>query len=84
MKIGTFTQTEDGYAGTLRTLELNVKVKLVTADKKTNNSPDFRVPRRHPGDRRRLEEVERGSHLPLADSRRPMLCGSDLSDSHRK
>jgi uncharacterized protein (DUF736 family) len=43
MKIGSFTQTEDGYAGTLRTLELNVKVKLVTAEKKTDNSPDFRV-----------------------------------------
>ncbi|ERV56285.1 hypothetical protein Q063_04039 [Pseudomonas aeruginosa BL09] len=31
--IGTFTAEKDGFTGTLRTLTLNVKVKLVPNDK---------------------------------------------------
>ena len=31
--IGTFTADKDGFTGTLRTLTLNVKVKLVPNDK---------------------------------------------------
>src|SRR3546814_13756064 len=42
--IGTFTAEKDGYTGTLRTLTLNVKVKLVPNDKGDNeNATDFRV-----------------------------------------
>ena len=42
--IGTFTADKDGFAGTLRTLTLNVKVKLVPNDKGGNeNAPDFRI-----------------------------------------
>ena len=42
--IGTFTTDKDGFAGTLRTLTLNVKVKLVPNDKGDNEkAPDFRV-----------------------------------------
>jgi uncharacterized protein (DUF736 family) len=42
--IGTFTAENDGYTGTLRTLTLNVKVKLVPNDKGDNgNTPDFRL-----------------------------------------
>ncbi|MEK6298189.1 MAG: DUF736 domain-containing protein [Paraburkholderia tropica] len=42
--IGTFTAEKDGFTGTLRTLMLNVKVKLVPNDKGDNeNAPDFRV-----------------------------------------
>jgi len=42
--IGTFTADKDGYTGTLRTLTLNVKVKLVPNDKgDSENAPDFRV-----------------------------------------
>ncbi|SEF34912.1 Uncharacterized conserved protein, DUF736 family [Variovorax sp. NFACC28] len=42
--IGTFTPSGSGYAGTVRTLTLNVKVKLVTnADKERDNAPDFRI-----------------------------------------
>jgi len=42
--IGTFTAEKDGYTGTLRTLTLNVKVKLVPNDKGDNdNAPDFRL-----------------------------------------
>lgn len=42
--IGTFTKSDDGYTGSIRTLTLNTKVKLVpTEEKKAENSPDFRV-----------------------------------------
>src|SRR3546814_9578661 len=42
--IGTFTAEKDGFTGTLRTLTLNVKVKLVANDKGENESaPDFRL-----------------------------------------
>ncbi len=42
--IGTFTADKDGFTGTLRTLTLNVKVKLVPNDKgNSENAPDFRV-----------------------------------------
>ena len=42
--IGTFTAEKDGYTGTLLTLTLNVKVKLVPNDKgDSENAPDFRL-----------------------------------------
>ena len=42
--IGTFTAEKDGYTGQLRTLTLNVKVKLVPNDKGDSESaPDFRL-----------------------------------------
>jgi len=42
--IGTFTTDKDGFTGTLRTLTLNVKVKLVPNDKgNSENAPDFRL-----------------------------------------
>ena len=42
--IGTFTADKDGFTGTLRTLTLNVKVKLVPNDMgDKENAPDFRL-----------------------------------------
>jgi len=42
--IGTFTADKGGFTGTLRTLTLNVKVKLVPNDKgDRENAPDFRL-----------------------------------------
>lgn len=42
--IGTFTADKDGFTGTLRTLTLNVKAKLVPNDKGgSENAPDFRI-----------------------------------------
>ncbi|MFG8922157.1 DUF736 domain-containing protein [Pseudomonas aeruginosa] len=42
--IGTFTAEKDGFTGQLRTLTLNVKVKLIPSDKAdTENAPDFRL-----------------------------------------
>ena len=42
--IGTFTADKDGFTGTLRTLTLNVKAKLVPNEKgDKENAPDFRI-----------------------------------------
>ena len=42
--IGTFKADKDGYSGTIRTLALNAKVRIVANDqKKSPGAPDFRV-----------------------------------------
>lgn len=41
--IGTFTAQNDSYTGTVRTLTLNVKVKIVSNDKDSENAPDYRI-----------------------------------------
>lgn len=41
--IGNFTASGNGYTGTVRTLTLNVKVKIVPSDKASENAPDFRI-----------------------------------------
>ena len=42
--IGTFKADKDGYAGTIRTLSLNAKLRIVANDQKQSASaPDFRV-----------------------------------------
>ena len=41
--IGTFTAQNDNFTGTVRTLTLNVKVKIVPNDKQGENAPDYRI-----------------------------------------
>ncbi len=42
--IGTFAAVKDGYAGTIRTLMVNSKVRIVANDRKeTEGAPDFRI-----------------------------------------
>ncbi|MBD9394175.1 DUF736 domain-containing protein [Acidovorax sp. ACV01] len=41
--IGTFTVQNNSFTGTVRTLTLNVKVRLVPSDKASENAPDYRV-----------------------------------------
>lgn len=41
--IGTFTAAKDGYTGTVRTLSVNIKVKIVPAEKINANAPDYRI-----------------------------------------
>ena len=42
--IGTFTAGKDGYAGTIRTLTISVKARIVANEsKKSEAAPDFRV-----------------------------------------
>lgn len=41
--IGTFNAQGNSFAGTVRTLTLNVKVKIVPSDKESENAPDYRI-----------------------------------------
>ncbi len=41
--IGTFTKSENGFIGAIKTLTLNVKAKLVPAEGGSESSPDYRV-----------------------------------------
>ncbi|MDE2465944.1 MAG: DUF736 domain-containing protein [Alphaproteobacteria bacterium] len=41
--IGNFTKDANGYNGTVRTLSINAKARLVPAENGTDKSPDFRV-----------------------------------------
>jgi len=42
--IGTFKKTQDGYAGSIRTMTINVKACFVANDKNGNDkAPDFKI-----------------------------------------
>ena len=42
--IGTFVATTDGYVGTIRTLTIHAKLRIVAIDNKTREEePDFRI-----------------------------------------
>jgi uncharacterized protein (DUF736 family) len=43
--IGTFTKNETGagYTGSVKTLTLNVKAKIVPSEKENDKAPDFRI-----------------------------------------
>ena len=42
--IGTFAPTTDGYVGTIRTLTMRAKLRLVAVDKKQrDDQPDFKI-----------------------------------------
>ena len=41
--IGIFTRSESGYAGSVRTLTVNAKVRFAPAAKEKDNAPDYRV-----------------------------------------
>ncbi|MCA6122123.1 DUF736 domain-containing protein [Bradyrhizobium sp. WSM 1704] len=41
--IGTFTASEAGYIGSIKTLTLNIKAKLVAAEKDNDKAPDYRI-----------------------------------------
>lgn len=43
MQIGTFTATADGYSGRIRTLTLDIAVRLSAAPAGGERSPDWRV-----------------------------------------
>jgi len=43
-QIGTFTRNEDGsFVGVIKTLNLNIKARLVVAEKESDKSPDIRA-----------------------------------------
>jgi uncharacterized protein (DUF736 family) len=41
--IGSFTASNDGFTGTIKTLNLNVKAKIVRVERTSDDAPDFRV-----------------------------------------
>lgn len=41
--IGTFTKSENGYVGAIKTLTLNLKVLINPAQKANDKAPDYRV-----------------------------------------
>ncbi|RWK48841.1 MULTISPECIES: DUF736 domain-containing protein [Mesorhizobium] len=41
--IGTFTSSGNGFTGTIKTLNLNVKAKLVRIDNPSDKGPHFRI-----------------------------------------
>ncbi|MBZ9648156.1 DUF736 domain-containing protein [Sphingobium sp. 3R8] len=41
--IGTFTKTADGFAGTIKTLTLNVKTTIRPSTKDSEKAPDYRI-----------------------------------------
>jgi uncharacterized protein (DUF736 family) len=41
--IGSFTKTENGFTGAIKTLSLDVNAKLVPTPKDNEKGPDFRV-----------------------------------------
>ena len=41
--IGTFTSTGTGFSGAIKTLNLNVKAKLVRVDNPSDKGPHFRI-----------------------------------------
>ena len=41
--IGTFTTTESGFTGSIRTLALNVKARIARVDNPSDKGPHFRI-----------------------------------------
>ena len=41
--IGTFTASDNGYTGSVKTLTLNVKAKFVATEKDNDKAPDYRI-----------------------------------------
>ena len=83
--IGSFTKSDNGYSGTVRTLSINTKARLVPAESGTDKTPDFRVFRRHRRARRRLDQEGAGDRprIPLGQARRPLLPAADLRQPGR-
>ncbi|WP_316174391.1 DUF736 domain-containing protein [Bradyrhizobium sp. SZCCHNRI1073] len=41
--IGTFTASDNGYTGSIKTLTLNIKAKFVATEKDNDKAPDYRI-----------------------------------------
>lgn len=41
--IGTFTKVENSYTGSIRTLTVNTKAKIVPVERDNDRAPDFRI-----------------------------------------
>ena len=43
MIIGSFTKLDEGYTGSLETVTLSGKANITPAEKRNDNTPDFRI-----------------------------------------
>jgi uncharacterized protein (DUF736 family) len=41
--IGTFTASDNGFIGSIKTLTLNIKAKFVASEKENDKAPDYRI-----------------------------------------
>ncbi len=41
--IGTFTKSENGFTGAVKTLALNTKTRITPAEKTNDKGPDYRI-----------------------------------------
>jgi uncharacterized protein (DUF736 family) len=41
--IGTFTASDNGYTGSIKTLTLSIKAKFVASEKDNDKAPDYRI-----------------------------------------
>ena len=41
--IGTFTTSDNGYTGSIKTLTLNIKAKFTASEKDNDKAPDYRI-----------------------------------------
>lgn len=41
--IGTFTASENGFTGSIKTLTLNIKAKFTASEKDNDKAPDYRI-----------------------------------------
>ena len=41
--IGTFTASDNGYTGSIKTLTLNIKAKFAVSEKDNDKAPDYRI-----------------------------------------
>ncbi len=41
--IGTFTASDNGYTGSIKTLTLNIKAKFAASEKDNDKAPDYRI-----------------------------------------
>ncbi len=83
--IGAFAADKDGFTGSLRTLTLNVKAKLVPNDKGENESaPDFRLQRPATTSAWRGRNQRGRAGLPVGGHRRPFVPGNGLCPPDRR
>ena len=41
--IGTFTPSDNGFIGSIKTLTLNIKTRFAPSDKDNDKAPDYRI-----------------------------------------
>jgi uncharacterized protein (DUF736 family) len=41
--VGTFTASDNGFIGAIKTLTLNIKARFVASEKDNDKAPDFRI-----------------------------------------